>query len=262
MDINLKGKNALIAGSTSGIGLAIAQELAVQGANCILLARNENKLLEAIGHLAVAQGQQHSYLVADFANRAAVQRAATAAVAKQNIHILINNSGGPPAGPIVDATVDAFESALSQHLFCNQILSQAVLQGMRDDGYGRIVNVISTSVKIPLKGLGVSNTTRGAVAAWAKTWSNEVAKYGITVNNILPGATKTGRLESIIASKSVKSNKVAEDVAAEMLSEIPMQRFGLPEELAYLAAFLASPAAAYITGVSIQVDGGRTGTLS
>lgn len=261
MNINLNDKYAVISGSTSGIGLAIAQELSRLGAHCILLARNESKLKEAIATLDTSLGQQHQYEVADFSDVKQVEAAAWNIAERLDVHILINNTGGPPAGPITDARPEEFLAAYNQHLICNHILVQTLVPGMKKNQYGRIVNVISTSVKIPLKGLGVSNTTRGAVASWAKTMANELAKYGITVNNVLPGATNTSRLAQIISNKSSKTNIPTEDVVREMTEEIPMQRFGQPEEIAAVAAFLCTPAAAYVTGTSIPVDGGRTGSI-
>lgn len=261
MNINITGKRALISGSTEGIGWAIAQELAKLGAECVLMARNEEKLKSRINELPTNEGQQHKYVVADFSSIDQVKNAVEGLVHSHPIDILINNSGGPAAGPIASAEVGAFLAAFNQHLICNHILAQAVIPHMKTAGFGRIVNIISTSVKIPLKGLGVSNTIRGSVASWAKTLSNEVAEYGITVNNVLPGATKTGRLTSIIENKAQKLNAEISDVEHEMLNEIPMKRFGAPEEIASMAAFLCTPAAAYTTGVSIQVDGGRTGTI-
>lgn len=261
LSLSLKGKTALIAGSTQGIGFATAQALASLGADCCLIARNEEALKKAIGLLDVAEGQQHRYLVADFQYPEKVKAAVEGLVAQHTIHILINNSGGPAAGPVVDASPEAFIQAFQQHLVCNHILATAVLPGMKKAGYGRIVNVISTSVKIPLKNLGVSNTIRGAVASWAKTMANEVAKYGITVNNVLPGATATGRLEAIISNKVSKTGMEQLAVEKEMLEEIPAARFGQPEEIAAVIGFLASPAAAYVNGTSIPVDGGRTGSI-
>lgn len=262
MNISLEGKRALISGSTAGIGLAIAQALAKMGASCTLVARNETKLIETIGTLNKLENQEHNYLVADYSKPDEVAAVAKEFIVNNTVHILVNNTGGPAAGPIYDASSDAFLSAFNQHLICNQLLAQAVVPSMKAAGYGRIVNIISTSVKIPLKGLGVSNTIRGAVAAWAKTLSNELAPWGITVNNVLPGATATGRLSSIIENKANKSGNSIQDVTGEMVEEIPMKRFGEPEEIANVAAFLCSPAASYVTGVSIQVDGGRTGSLS
>lgn len=261
MNLSLEKKNALISGSTSGIGLAIAQELAHLGASCILLARNEEKLRNAIASLDRSSGQEHRYLVADFSQPETVEKVVQDFVSSHPVHILINNTGGPPGGPILNAPVEEFLNAIRAHLVCNHLITQAVVPGMKEAVFGRIVNIISTSVKIPLKGLGVSNTTRGAVASWSKTMANELAPLGITVNNVLPGATMTGRLESIIQNKARKTDTGTAEIEKEMQEEIPMQRFGKPEEIAAMAAFLCTPAASYVTGVSIQVDGGRTGTI-
>lgn len=261
LSMNLSGKTALVAGSTQGIGFASAQALASLGANCVLIARNEEALKAAVAKLETAAGQQHSYLVADFSNPANVHEAVSGFVQNNTIHILVNNTGGPAAGPIVDAAPENFLQAFQQHLICNHILATLAMPGMKAAGYGRIINVISTSVKIPLKGLGVSNTIRGAVASWAKTMANELAPFGITVNNVLPGATATARLENIITNKSAKTGTALDEVEKEMLEEIPAKRFGKPEEIAAMVAFLASPAAGYVNGTSIPVDGGRTGSI-
>ncbi len=261
MQLSLTGKRALISGSTQGIGFAIAKGLAELGASCILLARNENALQNAIQSLDKSQGQQHDFLVADFFDYKSVAETVNNYVKTNNIHILINNSGGPAGGPITEANPDAFLQTFEQHLICNHLLAQAVVPGMKADNYGRIINIISTSVKIPLKGLGVSNTIRGAVASWAKTMANELGVFGITVNNVLPGATATGRLRSIIANKAAKLQTEDDAIAKEMMEEIPMKRFADPEEIAAMAVFLASPAASYVSGTSIPVDGGRTGAI-
>lgn len=261
MQLSLVEKYALVGGSSQGIGLAIAQELALLGASCVLIARNETSLKRALLTLDTTQQQVHRYLVADYSQYQEVEAVVSRFVQQQHIHILVNNTGGPAGGPVTEATPEAFLQAFQQHLICNQLLTQLVLPGMKKDHYGRIINIISTSVKIPLRGLGVSNTIRGAVASWAKTLANEVGHLGVTVNNILPGATATARLESIVDHKASKTNHSKEEIAQEMIDEIPMKRFGKPEEIAAAAAFLASPAAAYITGVSIPVDGGRTGSL-
>ena len=261
MNLSLEGKNAVVCGSTQGIGYAVAEELAVLGANCTLMARNEEALKEVIHNLDIALRQQHNYLVADFSNPDEVKKAIGGHIAKQPVHILINNTGGPKPGPIVNAGIEEFENAFKQHLINNHILVQAVLPGMKSSGYGRIINIISTSVRIPLQNLGVSNTTRAAVASWAKTLSNEVGQFGITVNNILPGLTDTKRLGDLI-SEVAKGRGVDEDVIKkEMINSIPAKRLGVAEEIANMVAFLASPAASYVNGVSIPVDGGRTGTI-
>lgn len=251
----------MIGGSSQGIGLAIAKELALLGADCVLIARNEERLKAALLDLPTDKGQKHHYLVADYSDAASVASVARAWVEKETVHILVNNTGGPAGGAIEQATPEAFLAAFQQHLICNHVLAQIVVPGMKASGYGRIVNVISTSVKIPLKGLGVSNTIRGAVASWAKTLANELGAYGITVNNVLPGATSTARLATIVQNKASKTGHGTEEVEGEMLSEIPLGRFGKPEEVAAMAAFLATPAAAYVSGTSIPVDGGRTGSI-
>ena len=261
MNLSLQGKNAVVCGSTQGIGLAIAQELAVLGATCILLARNEERLKEAVVSLDTASGQQHSFAVADFSKPDAVRAAIDPIVSQRAIHILVNNTGGPAAGAITEATEEQFTNAFQQHLINNHILTRAVVPGMKATGYGRIINIISTSVKIPLPNLGVSNTIRGAVASWAKTMANELGQYNITVNNILPGLTETQRLESLINTTASKTGRPKEAVAKEIADSIPAKRFGTAQELAAVAAFLASPAASYVNGVSIPVDGGRTGSL-
>jgi 3-oxoacyl-[acyl-carrier protein] reductase len=259
MDLNLKGKNALVCGSTAGIGKAIAIELASMGANVRLLARNEQKLQEVSKELDSSMGQEHTYSVADFSNLASVKT--TVEAIPNPIHILINNTGGPPGGPIIDASTEAFRAAFSMHLLCNHTLVQGVKQGMIDSGYGRIINIISTSVKIPLSGLGVSNTVRGAVANWSKTMANELGVHGITVNNVLPGATATERLSSIIGNKAEKTGQSEATIKEQFENAVPMKRVGKPEEVAAAAAFLASPAASYINGINLPVDGGRTGSL-
>ncbi|HSB92699.1 MAG TPA: SDR family oxidoreductase [Flavitalea sp.] len=261
MDISLRGKYAVVAGSTQGIGLAIARTFAEQGATVIMIARNEAVLKEQVELLETPFEQVHAYYMADFTDPKQVENVIGQVCAKHPIEILINNTGGPPAGPIIDATEEAFVDAFNQHLVCNHILTRAVVPCMKSAGYGRIINIISTSVKIPLKNLGVSNTIRGAVASWAKTMSLELGQFNITVNNILPGYTETARLDSLISVNAEKRN-IAEDVVrAEMLADIPMQRFGKATETAAVAGFLASPAASYVNGVSIPVDGGRTGTI-
>jgi 3-oxoacyl-[acyl-carrier protein] reductase len=261
LSLDLTGKTALIGGSTQGIGLASAQELASMGACCVLISRNEEKLKEAVKTLDTAKGQQHQYLVADYAHPAQVSEVVAGFVKDNTIHILVNNSGGPAGGPASKAKPEEFLSAFNQHLICNHIITLLVVEGMKKEGFGRIVNIISTSVKIPLKDLGVSNTIRGAVASWAKTMANELGQFGITVNNVLPGATSTERLAGIIANKSAKTGKSKEEVEREMMEEVPARRFGLPGEIAAMVAFLASPAAAYVNGASIPVDGGRTGSI-
>jgi 3-oxoacyl-[acyl-carrier protein] reductase len=262
MNLNLKGKRALVCGSTQGIGKAAAIELALLGAELILTARNEEQLKKVCDELNFSNGQNHKYIIVDFSNPQLLQELVIKEIATNgNIHVLVNNTGGPAAGPIVSAKIDEFTNAFNQHLICNHLLVQACMEGMKKDNYGRIINVISTSVKLPLKGLGVSNTIRAAVANWSKTLSIELASFGITVNNVLPGATSTVRLSSIIENKSKRTGISEEEIKHEMLQEIPAGRFADASEIANAIAFLASPAAGYINGINIPVDGGRTGCL-
>lgn len=241
---DLAGKAALVCGGSQGIGLAAARELVARGAAVTVLSRSAptgfaslRADLEKIEDLIPTLEQQLGGPPA--------------------FHILVNNSGGPPPGPVCEATVGQLLAAFRQHLLASHLLTQWVLPGMKASGYGRVVNVISTSVREPIQGLGVSNTIRGAMAAWAKTLSREVAPHGITVNNILPGATRTDRLEQIVARKAAASGKSREEVEAHLRAEIPAGRFAEPAEIGAVIAFLASPAASYITGVSVPVDGGR-----
>ncbi|MFP2996225.1 SDR family oxidoreductase [Spongiivirga sp. MCCC 1A20706] len=261
MNLNLNNKNALVCGSTQGIGKATAMVLATLGVNVILVARNEDKLRAVLAELPNNK-QQHSYIAADFQDPEALQQKVLVKLhALKAVHILVNNTGGPAGGPVYSAKISDFESAFTQHLKCNHLLVQAVVPKMKDIGYGRIINVISTSVKQPLPDLGVSNTIRGAVGNWAKTLANELGEFGITVNNVLPGATETERLTQIISNKAAKTSKSFDEIANNMKSTIPAKRFAQPEETANAIAFLASEAAGYINGINLPVDGGRTKSL-
>jgi 3-oxoacyl-[acyl-carrier protein] reductase len=261
MNLDLKGKRAVVCGSTQGIGKASAIELASLGASITLVARNEEKLKTVLAELNNEHGQKHDYMVADFDFPEQLKEKIQSFAAKNVAHILINNTGGPPAGTAMDAEPADFLKAFSAHLICGQILVQALVPSMKKENYGRIINVISTSVKIPIKGLGVSNTIRGAVASWSKTLANELAPFGITVNNVLPGTTMTGRLETIIQNNANKSGKSFEEAKLKMIEEVPAGRISEPHEVAAAIAFLASPAASYINGVNLPVDGGRTGSM-
>lgn len=260
MKIDLKGKTALVCGSTQGIGLATANQLADMGAKIVLLARNEEKLKKVLD--ALPKNEKHEYISADFNQPDDLKKKILAWAANNTAHILVNNTGGPKGGPIIDAKIEEFSNTFTQHLICNHILVQSLWEGMKNAGYGRIINVISTSVKQPLDGLGVSNTIRGAVANWSKTMANELGKHNITVNNVLPGATNTVRLQSIAENKASKNPNIDIDgVFASMAEASPMKRIAEPEEIANAIAFLASPAASYINGINVPVDGGRTKSL-
>jgi len=262
MNLSLKGKTALVCGSSQGMGKAIALQLASQGANIALLARNPDTLNEVKNLLNTDDGQQHHVLVADFFDNDAVKNTLQTFIdAGHRAEIFINNSGGPAPGPAHQAETKEYVIAFQQHLINAQIILQALLPGMKVAGHGRVINVISTSVKQPLNGLGVSNTVRGAVANWGKTLANELGPYGITVNNVLPGATQTLRLSSIFNNQAKKLGITAEEAAENAKKSIPLGRFAEPEEFANAVGFLVSPAAAYISGINLPVDGGRTSCL-
>lgn len=260
MNLELNNKYALVCGSTAGIGKATALALAEEGTIITLVARNEDKLKATLAELP--QHRNHDYIVADFSNPTELKSKVEAYINENHgFHILVNNTGGPKGGPVFSAGVDEFESAFTQHLKCNHVLAQAAVPFMKSENYGRIINVISTSVKQPLDGLGVSNTIRGAVANWSKTLANELGQFGITVNNVLPGATGTERLTQIIKNKSEKTGKTEDEAANAMRSAVPAKRFAKPEELAAAITFLASERASYINGINLPVDGGRTKSL-
>jgi 3-oxoacyl-[acyl-carrier protein] reductase len=262
MDLDLAGRHALVCGASQGIGRACAIELAQLGANVTALARRGEVLQQLVAELPrTHDAQRHNSVVADSGDTDSLRAAARQLVASHPVHILVNNSGGPPPGPVHGAEVNAFLDAYRKHLVANHVLAETVIPGMRAAGYGRIVNIISTSVKEPIGGLGVSNTTRWAVASWAKTLATELAPFGITVNNVLPGSTRTPRIEQIVQTRAGKSGHSVEETQRAMEREIPMQRFADPSEVAAAVAFLASPAAGYITGINVPVDGGRTRSL-
>ncbi len=262
MEINLQNKRALVCGSTQGIGRSIALDLAEAGAEVILFARNEHALQKTISELPANHQQQHQFITADFNKPEQVNSAVKELASQGNpIHIIVNNTGGPAPGQAIDADVQDFRIAFNQHLVNSQAILQALLPGMKKEGYGRVINIISTSVKAPIPGLGVSNTIRGAVASWAKTISNELGPFGITVNNVLPGLTKTNRLASLIEKKANDAGISVEQMEDQMKSGIPMKRFAEIKEISALACFLASPLASYITGTSIRADGGNTPSI-
>lgn len=262
MNLDLRGRRALVCGSSQGIGLAAAIELSRLGASVTLFARNATRLTEARAQLAQSNGQNHGQLEADFTDLEQVTQVLSQWLATDHgAHILVNNTGGPPPGLAINAELKEFLAAFQNHLLVNHTITKMLVPFMRREKFGRIVNVISTSVKQPIAGLGVSNTIRGAVASWAKTLASELASDRITVNNVLPGATRTARLDSILKTAAEKNGTSLEVAEQKMLKEIPAGRFATPEEIGAAVAFLASPAAAYITGINLPVDGGRTQCL-
>lgn len=261
MNLDLKNKSAVVCGSTQGIGKASAIELALLGANIILVARDEEKLKATLKELDSSKGQKHTFICADFTKPDELKKKVEDFASKNSVHILINNTGGPAGGAITDAKTEEFSQAFSNHLLCNHILAQTFIGGMKKEKYGRIINIISTSVKQPIKGLGVSNTIRAAVANWSKTLAGELASFGITVNNVLPGGTTTERLKTLIDARAKKAGISSEEETKEWLREVPAGRFAEASEIANAVAFLASPAAAYINGINVPVDGGRTSCL-
>ena len=262
MNLQLLGKHALVCGASQGIGRATANELAALGADVTVLARSAQALEAVVTELPrINSAQKHGYVAVDMSNHAELRARIEAVANADAINIFINNSGGPPGGPASSAAADDFLSAFNQHLIAAQTILQAILPGMQGSGYGRIVNVISTSVKEPIRNLGVSNTIRGAVASWSKTLAGELGQFGITVNNVLPGYTRTQRLEQILADRAKATGSSEEKIAEGMLATVPLRRFAEASEIASVIAFLASPAAGYINGINVPVDGGRTLSL-
>ena len=253
----LQGRKALVCGGSEGIGLASAQALAALGAEVTLLARREAPLQAALGRLSAAHGQQHGMLVADVLALEGV----LPIISGTGFDILINNSAGPAGGALLGANDDQLLDVFRQHVLGNQQLVRAIVPGMQSRQWGRIVNIISTSVKEPIAMLGVSNTIRGAVASWAKTLAGELAADGITVNNVLPGYTRTQRLEQILKERAAATGKSEENIAAAMLATVPVARFADAEEVAHAVAFLCQPQSGYINGINLPVDGGRTKSL-
>ena len=253
---DLEGRHALVCGASSGIGRASAIALAARGATVTGLARSGDRLAELVAEIEAADGSARAVEV-DMEDLEGLAAAAVALVAEHGpVEVLVNNTGGPPGGRLLDARVAELEKAFRRHVLAAQTLVVTLLPGMEEKGYGRIVNVVSTSVREPIPGLGVSNTIRAAMAGWAKTLSDELPP-GVTINNVLPGYTATARLWAIGEAVAERTGRSLDDVRAEWIAKIPEGRFAEPEELAATVAFLASPDAAYVRGQSIAVDGGR-----
>ncbi|MFZ9688367.1 MAG: SDR family oxidoreductase [Phycisphaerales bacterium] len=252
----LDGRHALVGGATQGIGRAVALALARSGARVTATGRNDDGLAKVAGELA-AIGPGHGTLLVDHADWQAVQRAVDALAARDPVHVVVHNSGGPASGFAIDADPSQFMSALTQHLATGQAIMQACAPGMRAAGYGRLVSITSTSVTTPLRGLGVSNVVRAAVANWVRTLAHELGRFGITANNVMPGFTRTGRLASLFEGKARRAGVTVDEVEREAIATIPAARIAEPEEIAAAVLFLCSPAAGYVNGVNLPVDGGR-----
>ena len=262
MNIDLSNKVALVGGASQGMGRAVAQELAGLGCQIIAMARDAKALASLMRELEASTQRQHYYIAVDVADKEHLEAEVTSHIKRLGpIEILINNTGGPTTGLITKATAAEFNQAFENHVQTNVLLSRLVLPGMKERQFGRIINISSTSVKIPIADLGVSNTIRWAVTGWAKTLAAEVAADGITVNNVLPGYTDTPRLDSFIETLAKEKNLSKAEYVSQLHKTIPIRRFAKPEEIAAAVAFLATPAASYINGVALAVDGGKTGCI-
>jgi 3-oxoacyl-[acyl-carrier protein] reductase len=258
MNIDLNGKRALVCGASQGIGEAIAHQFAIMGADIILLARSHDKLEKIRSELP---GARHEILALDLKDRVKLDVEIKRLQKTGPIEILVNNAGGPKAGSLLEASDKDFLDGFENHILAASFLVNSLLSGMREKKYGRIINIISTSVKAPIPNLGVSNTIRAAMANWAKTLATELAPFGVTVNNVLPGYTSTPRLDALAKAAADRQGKTEEEVKNAWRAATPMGRFASPEEVAAAVSFLASPAAAFITGINLPVDGGRTPCL-
>jgi len=257
MDLGLKNKVALVAASSQGLGRAVAEELAKEGASLIICGRQTETITKTAAELADQTGAHVLAIAADVSVRADVKRLVESGIARfGRIDILVTNAGGPPAGNFATITEEQWETATRLTLFSAIDLARAVLPGMKERRWGRILNITSIAVKQPVDNLMLSNSLRAGLTGFARTLANEVAAEGITVNNILPGYTRTERVEELAEMMAAKQGITAGDFKKKWEQEIPMGRLGEPHEFAALAAFLVSERASYITGTSIQVDGG------
>ena len=259
MNLSLNNKHAFVCGSTDGIGKASALLLAEHGCEITLIARNQEKLDSTLLELAQNNGQNHSTVCADFDDPETLKERVNSQISTlgKPVDILVNNSGGPHGGTLIEAEEDEFRIAFERLLICNHIMAKAVVPGMKEQGSGRIINIISTSVRQVIPGLGVSNTIRGSVAQWGKTLAIELGEYGICVNNILPGYTATARLQDLADSKAESMGVTPDQIQDGWAKNTSLRRLGAPQEIAGTVAFLASDAAGYISGHNLSVDGGR-----
>jgi len=258
--ISLAGKHALVGGATQGIGRACAHALAQAGASVTVVGRDAAALDQVLAQLPRPSGaaQVHRALLADYSNWKTVSKAVGDHVAAHGaVHIVVHNTGGPAAGPIVNAAPEDFARAFEMHVLTGQAIVQACVPGMQAAKFGRVINITSTSVVTPIRGLGVSNTIRAAVANWSRTIAGELGAFGITANTVLPGFTRTARLDSLFKGRATKNSTTVDAVEREALATIPAGRFGEASEIAAVVLFLASPAASYVNGINLPVDGGR-----
>jgi 3-oxoacyl-[acyl-carrier protein] reductase len=257
MFLGLRGKTALIGASSKGLGYAVARELAMEGATIVICARGKETLKDARDKLAAETGAKVYAIPADLSRFEDIKRVATTSIEKLGrIDILVNNNGGPPAGPFETHDWATWQGAFDQTLRSAVELTRAVLPGMKERRWGRILNVTSMAAKQPVDNLMLSNSLRAAVHGFARTLANEVAEFGVTVNNILPGYTRTERVESLAEATAKRDGVAAASVMTRFEKDVPMKRLGEPDEFAALAAFLVSERASYITAQSIAVDGG------
>lgn len=261
MDFGIVGRTALVAASSKGLGRAVAEELAAEGARVVLCARGA-EALEATRAALADSGAEVTAVAADLTDPLQVERVIEVGVqAFGPIDILITNTGGPPPGPFESHTPEAWSEAVRQNLDSVLNLTRSVLPAMKERRWGRIITITSVAVKQPVDGLILSNSIRAAVTGFAKTLANEVAPFGITVNNVMPGYTRTERLDQLAADIAERSGGSVEDAFSAWEGQIPLGRVGDPREFAALVAFLASERASYITGTSIAVDGGAIKAL-
>ena len=257
---------AVVCGASQGIGKEIAVLLASQGIRVLAVARTESKLKNVVALMKEISDLDHSYFSCDLSQSKELDSLTQHIHSTSSFNILICNSGGPKSGPLIDSPPEAFLEGFKNHVLGNQKLLQSMLPAMKlpamkSSSWGRVVNILSTSVKAPIPNLGVSNTIRGAVAQWAKTLSLELGPLNITVNNVLPGYTDTERLSALLEAASQRTGQSKEEIKKDWINKVPLKRFASPQEIAFAVGFLCSNNADYISGINLPVDGGRTGSL-